>query len=75
MTPVSNWPVNRLLLALPSANLNRLLRELEQVDCQRGDVLIDADSSLDYVFFPDTGVISMVEVYANGDMIEMGNDR
>jgi CRP-like cAMP-binding protein len=71
MTSASNWPLNRLLLALPPDNLKRLLRELEQVRCQRGNVLIDADSSLDYVFFPDSGVISVVAVYANGDIIEM----
>jgi CRP-like cAMP-binding protein len=41
------------------------------VPCRRGDVLLDADSSLDYVFFPDEGVISVVAVYANGDIIEM----
>jgi CRP-like cAMP-binding protein len=71
MTSEAIWPRNRLLLALPADNLRRLLRELEQVPCQRGDVPIDADSPLDYVFFPDSGVISMVAVYANGDMIEM----
>jgi CRP-like cAMP-binding protein len=71
LTSLSNWPLNRLLLALPPDNLKRLLHELEQVRCQRGDVLIDADSSLDYVFFPDSGVISVVAVYANGDIIEM----
>jgi CRP-like cAMP-binding protein len=71
MISKSNWPRNRLLLALPADNLRRLLRELEQVPCQRGDVPIDADGPLDYIFFPDSGVISMVAVYANGDMIEM----
>ncbi len=45
--------------------------DLEQIPCRRGDVLLDADSSLDYVFFPDSGVISVVAVYANGDIIEM----
>jgi CRP-like cAMP-binding protein len=45
--------------------------DLEQVPCQRGEILIDADNSLDYVFFPDNGVISVVAVYANGDIIEM----
>jgi CRP-like cAMP-binding protein len=71
MTCSSSWPLNRLLLALPPDNLRRLLSEFEQVRCQRGDVLIDADSSLDHVFFPDSGVISVVAVYANGDIIEM----
>ena len=52
MTALSDWPRNRLLLALPSRNLRRLMRELEQIPCQRGQVLLDADSSLDHVFFP-----------------------
>jgi CRP-like cAMP-binding protein len=71
MNAVSNWPGNRLLLALPSRHLKRLMPELEQVRCQRGQVLLDADSSLDHVFFPDSGVVSVVAVYADGSVIEM----
>ena len=48
----SKWPRNRLLLALPSRNLKRLMPELEQIRCQRAQILMDADSSLDHVFFP-----------------------
>jgi CRP-like cAMP-binding protein len=44
---------------------------LEHIRCQRGQVLMDADSSLDHVFFPDSGVISVVAVYADGGFIEM----
>jgi CRP-like cAMP-binding protein len=66
-----NWPRNRLLLALPSSNLRRLMPELEQIRCQREQVLIDADSSLDDVFFPDSGVVSVVAVYSDGSIIEM----
>src|ERR1700738_4827137 len=32
---------------------------------------MDADSSLDHVFFPDSGVVSAVAVYADGSIIEM----
>jgi len=32
---------------------------------------MDADSSLDHVFFPDSGVASVVAVYADGAIIEM----
>jgi len=32
---------------------------------------MDADSSLDHVFFPDSGVVSVVAVYADGSVIEM----
>src|SRR5687768_15708053 len=71
MMASSNWPRNRLLLALPARNLKRLMPDLEQIACESGDVLMDADSSLDHVYFPDSGVISMVAVYADGNTIEI----
>jgi CRP-like cAMP-binding protein len=71
MSAPSNWPRNRLLLALPSSNLKQLMPELEHIRCQREQVLLDVDSSLDHVFFPDSGVVSVVAVYANGSIIEM----
>jgi CRP-like cAMP-binding protein len=64
-------PLNRLLLALPYADLARLMPDLEQVSCRRGDVLLDADRRIDHIFFPDNCVISVVAVYVNGDIIEM----
>jgi CRP-like cAMP-binding protein len=71
MNMVSNWPLNRLLLALPVDDLEKLIPKLEHIACQREQVLLDADGSLDYIYFPDSGVISVVAVYANGDIIEM----
>lgn len=66
-----NAPRNRLLLALPDRILKRLMPELEHIPCSSGQVLLDADSSLDHIFFPHSGVISVVAVYANGNTIEM----
>jgi CRP-like cAMP-binding protein len=71
VTTPSNWPRNRLLLALPSATLERLAPELEEIKCDLKDILIDAESSLDAVYFPESGVISTVAVYADGSIIEM----
>jgi len=71
MSAQSNWPRNRLLLALPAANLKRLMPELENIHCQREQVLMDADRPLDHVYFPDSGVVSVVAVYADGSIIEM----
>jgi CRP-like cAMP-binding protein len=71
MNDVPNWPRNRLLLALSSRNLKQLMPELEHVACQREQVLMDADSSLDHVYFPDSGVVSVLAVYADGNVIEM----
>jgi CRP-like cAMP-binding protein len=71
MNALSDWPRNRLLLALPSRNLKQLMPELEHIRGGRGQVLMDADSSLEHIFFPDSGVISAVAVYADGSVIEM----
>ena len=71
MSAQSDWPRNRLLLALPAAEIAQLLPDLERIYCQREQILMDADSLLDYVFFPDSGVISVVAVYADGSIIEM----
>jgi CRP-like cAMP-binding protein len=71
MNASSDWPRNRLLLALPSRNLKRLMPELEQIRCQRAQVLMNTDSALDHVYFPDSGVVSVVAVYADGSIIEM----
>jgi CRP-like cAMP-binding protein len=59
------------LLALPSRNLKRLMPKLEEISCHRAQVLMDADSALDHVYFPDSGVVSVVAVYADGSGIEM----
>ena len=48
MNAASNWPRNRLLLALPSRNLKRVMPELENISCHRAQVLMDADSTLDH---------------------------
>ena len=67
----TDWPRNRLLRALPTSNLKRLMPELERISCPRELVLLDADSPLEHVFLPDSGVISVVAVYADGSIIEM----
>jgi CRP-like cAMP-binding protein len=71
MSPPTNWPRNRLLLALPSRHLKQLLPELEQIRLRREQVLVDADSALGHVSFPDSGVVSVMAVYSDGGTIEM----
>jgi CRP-like cAMP-binding protein len=62
-------PGNRLLFALPARDLQSL--ELEPIPCPLEAVLLDADASLDAVFFPEKGVISVVAVYDDGNIMEM----
>lgn len=62
---------NRLLLALPRSNLELVVPELQQIACERAQVLLDVESAIDRVIFPDAGVVSVVAVYTDGSMIEM----
>ncbi len=71
MSVSSDRPLNRLLHALPASNLRQLTPQLDRIRCQRSQILMDADSSLDYVSFPHSGVVSVLAVYANGSIIEM----
>src|SRR5438105_1587520 len=71
MTDLTNWPQNRLLLALPPRDFKQLVPQLTHIPCRREQVLTDADSSLDHVYFPDSGVVSVVAVYSDGSIIEM----
>src|SRR5215831_4948166 len=62
---------NRLLLALPARDLKRLMPQLEHVCYQPRQILLDADSSLDHIFFPNSGVVSAAALYSDGSITEM----
>src|SRR5262249_23660312 len=65
---------NRLLLSLPPRNLKQLAPNLEFIRCQSQQILLDVDASLDHVLFPNSGVISVVAVYADGQRHRDGDD-
>ena len=62
---------NRLLLALPARDLKRLMPQLEHVCYHPRQILLDADSSLDQIFFPNSGVVSAAALYSDGSITEM----
>ena len=59
------------MLALPPRNLKQLAPKLEFIRYEQDQILLDEDDSIDHVFFPNSGVISIVAVYADGNAIEM----
>jgi CRP-like cAMP-binding protein len=69
--PPADWPRNRLLRALPARLLQKIRPELQFVELKREQVLADADAPLEYIYFPDSGVISVVAVYEDGTIVEM----
>jgi CRP-like cAMP-binding protein len=68
---------NQLLAALPQADLQRWLPDLEYVEMRLGEVLYEAGSTLSHVYFPTTAIVSLLYVMQNGESAEIavvGND-
>jgi CRP-like cAMP-binding protein len=63
---------NRLLAALPSAELAGLLPQLEPVDLALKDSLYETHQPIRHVWFPARGVVSMVANLQNGAIVEVG---
>jgi CRP-like cAMP-binding protein len=65
-------PENRLLAALPPADRDRLVRRADEVTLARGDVVHRANGPIHHVYFPRSGILSMVIDMADGGTVEVG---
>ena len=68
---------NTLLAALPDADWERWLPQLEWVDMPLGQVLYESGSTLSHIYFPTTAIVSLLHVLENGSSAEIavvGND-
>lgn len=63
---------NRLLAALPRAEVERLAPALERVSLQRKRILYDAGDHVRYAYFVLDGMISLLAVTSEGEAIEAG---
>ncbi|HEV3166279.1 MAG TPA: Crp/Fnr family transcriptional regulator [Isosphaeraceae bacterium] len=63
---------NRLLASLPEEERDRVTSQCEQVPLRVKDLLHEVDSPIPYVYFPRTGVISVLLVMENGLAMEVG---
>jgi CRP-like cAMP-binding protein len=66
-----NAKQNRLLAALPDADWQRWLPQLELVDLPLGEVLYEPGSTLSHVYFPITAIVSLLYVTENGASAEI----
>jgi CRP-like cAMP-binding protein len=62
---------NRLLAALPQAELQRWLPQLEGVSMPLGQVLYESGGTLSHVYFPTTAIVSLLYVLENGSSAEI----
>jgi len=62
---------NRILGALPPADLARLLPHLELVDMPLGHTLYESGERMQYVYFPTEGIVSLLYVTHGGNSAEL----
>jgi CRP-like cAMP-binding protein len=62
---------NQLLAALPAAEWQRWLPQLEQVEMPLGQVLYESGTTLSHVYFPLTAIVSLLYVMENGASAEI----
>lgn len=63
---------NRILAALPAAEFRTLLPHLEEATVPVGTILANYRDSLDRLFFPNNGMVSLLSVNENGYACEVG---
>ncbi|HEX8457000.1 MAG TPA: Crp/Fnr family transcriptional regulator [Pyrinomonadaceae bacterium] len=68
----SRSPENRILAALNATDYQHFLSQLEQVTLAQGDVIYEPGDKIDYVYFPETAVFSMLCTMSDGDTVEVG---
>ena len=68
---------NRLLAALPAADFERVLPQLERVSLSLGSALYESGSPQGFVYFPTDSIVSLLYVMEDGSSAEIaivGND-
>jgi CRP-like cAMP-binding protein len=71
MAPIQEPTLNQLIAALPSAEAQRWLPQLEWVQMPLGEVLYESGSMLTHVYFPTTAIVSLLYVMENGASAEI----
>jgi CRP-like cAMP-binding protein len=61
---------NRLLAALSPADFSLLAPNLKDISLTQGDVLQEAGEAIQHVYFPHSGMISLLAVMQNGSAVE-----
>lgn len=63
---------NRILNAIPDEEYERLAPHLEFISAPHGQILYQTNQTIDYVYFPDKSMISLVSQMSDGGSVEVG---
>ncbi len=65
-------PKNKILAALPTMEYERLLPNLKPVELKHSEVLFRAGEIMEFVYFPNSSMVSLISETAAGDCAEVG---
>ena len=65
-------PANLLLAGLPRRDHRRLLPRLAEVALEHAEVLFEPGEPMRHVYFPESGIVSLVAMMRDGSMAEAG---
>lgn len=63
---------NQILAALDKSEYGELFSQLERVPLNLGDPIYEAETQINYVYFPETAVFSMLATMEDGRTVEIG---
>jgi CRP-like cAMP-binding protein len=70
---ISNRRVeNRILLSIPDSEYRAIRSQLEPVELESHQILHEAHEALQYAYFPNDGLLSLVVGFADGKTVEAG---
>ena len=63
---------NNILAALPGAELDKFASKLRPVKLELGAIVYSPDDKIEHVYFPTSGVVSLLAAFEDGSTVEAG---
>jgi CRP-like cAMP-binding protein len=63
---------NRLIARLAGEELERLEPHLKRVTLEAGQILHQIDEPVEHIYFPETGLVSLLNILSDGATVEIG---
>ena len=64
--------INKILATLPLDRYERIVAQSKQVNLKSGDILLEPEEEVDFIYFPQTAMISLVSIMMDGSTTEIG---
>jgi CRP-like cAMP-binding protein len=63
---------NQLLLSLPRDQIDLLKPHMTTIELPQGTALLEVGEEFDHMYFPHSGMVSLLVVHRDGNAIEVG---